>query len=55
MIPAFLIPLIVQIASKTIELAFNAATKKKPTQQIQIFEKIDKKDKVMSQKLKEKL
>ena len=55
MIPAFLIPLLVQVASKAIEVAFNAATKKNPAQQVKIFEKIEKKDKAMSLKLKEKL
>ena len=42
MIPAFLIPLLVQVASKAIEVAFNAATKKNPAQQVKIFEKIER-------------
>ncbi len=42
--PVWLIPLIVQVGSKVIEMAFNAATKKSPEQQVQIFDKIEKKD-----------
>jgi hypothetical protein len=47
--PVWLIPLIVQIGGKVIEMAFNAATKKAPVDQIKIFDKIAKKDKVLSQ------
>ena len=53
--PVWLIPLIVQVGSKVIEMAFNAATKKSPMDQVKIFDKIEKKDKVMSQKMREKL
>ncbi len=51
--PVWLIPLIVQVGSKVIEMAFKAVTKKSPTDQIVIFQKIEKKDKAMSQKLRE--
>ena len=44
MIPAFLIPLIVQLGSKIIEEGFKAANKKPEHQKIQIFDKIEKKD-----------
>ena len=53
--PVWLIPLLVQAGSKVIEMAFKAATAKSPTDQIVIFEKIEKKDMAMSQKLREQL
>jgi hypothetical protein len=42
--PVWLIPLIVQLGSKIIEVAFTAATKKCPADQAVIFDKIEKKE-----------
>jgi hypothetical protein len=44
MIPAFLIPLIVQVASKVIDVAFNATEKKSPEVKFSVYDKLLKKD-----------
>ena len=54
MIPAFVIPLIVQLGSKLIEEGFKAATKQPAHKKIQIFDKIEKKDAELSKKMREK-
>jgi len=41
--PVWLIPLIAQLGSKVIEMAFKSATKKCPEDQVKIFAQIDKK------------
>lgn len=53
-LPAFLIPLIVQLGSKLIEEGFKAATSKPEHKKIQIFDKIEKKDAELTKKMREK-
>ena len=53
--PVWLIPLLVDLGSRIIEAGFKAATKKCPTDQSKIWDKIGKKDKEMSDKMRGKL
>lgn len=52
MLPAFVIPLIVQLGSKLIEAAFKAAESKPDHTKIQIFDKIEKKDAELTKKMR---
>lgn len=54
MIPAFLIPLVVQLGAKLIEKAFEQAEKKPTHKKIAIFDKIEKKDQELTKKMREK-
>ena len=51
--PVWLIPLIVQLGSKLIEEAFKQLGKKCPEDQVKIFDKIEKKDRELTHKMRE--
>lgn len=53
MLPAWLVPLVVQLGSKLIEEGFKAAAGKPDHKKIQIFDKIEKKDAQLAQKMRE--
>jgi hypothetical protein len=51
--PVWLIPLIVEVGSRLIEIGFKHLGKKCPQDQVKIFDKIEKKDNQLTQKMRE--